>query len=85
MTSVMAAALDESPPLEMLMHCVHWSPRPLLHHLLCEVLGMGGSRVQGSVQGKISNDFGHLDLSSSVNKCVVIKTISESYKFVFNF
>lgn len=81
----MAAALDESPPLEMLMHCVHWSPRPLLHHLLCEVLGMGGSRVQGSVQGKISNDFGHLDLSSSVNKCVVIKTISESYKFVFNF
>lgn len=41
--------------------------------------------MQGSVQGKISNDFGHLDLSSSVNKCVVIKTISESYKFVFNF
>lgn len=40
---------------------------------------------RGRVQGKISNDFGSLDLILSVNKCGVTEMILESYKPVFNF
>lgn len=35
MTSVMAAALDESPPLEMLMHCVCTGALDLFSIICC--------------------------------------------------
>ena len=86
LAAVTAAVLGQSPSLREPAHsvCVHRVPNIFLSSVLA-VSVMGRGRLQGSVQGKISIDFGRLDLILSVNKYIVIEMDLGSYKLVINF